>query len=129
MEQTVTFESSPPAWPAVADLLARHNFAVSTRMIDGELAFPDEVPGDAWRELRLGTPQGMITVRRDAGRLLFVVWGNADAGLRQAWNALVWAFAEAGNGRVETPGGVLSPIEYRRTAEFPAALQIGGEGS
>jgi hypothetical protein len=130
MEQTVSFAAgATPAWPAVADLLARHNFPVSMRMIDGELAFPDEVPGEAWRELRLGTPPGMITVRRDAGRLLFVVWGNAEPSMRQAWNALVWAFAEAGNGHIETPEGALSPVEYRRSADLPAALQFGGEGS
>ena len=28
----------------------------SMRMIDGELAFPDEQPPESWAELRVGTP-------------------------------------------------------------------------
>ena len=59
MDQTVSFAGRPtPAWAAVADLLARHGFPVQTRMIDGQLALPDEAPPEPWRELRVGTPQG-----------------------------------------------------------------------
>src|SRR5258708_4923977 len=67
MDQTVTFPGEPPEWPAVRDLLAARGFAVQTRMIDGELAFPDEAPRAGWRELRVGTPAGMVTPRREAG--------------------------------------------------------------
>src|SRR5947209_20453200 len=97
MEQTVTFPaSSPPSWSAARDLLASRGLHVQVRMIDGELAFPDEEPPENWRELRLGTTDGMtLTVRRDRDRVVLVVWGNADAGLVQARNALTWAFAEA----------------------------------
>ena len=56
MDQTVTFSQAPPTWATVSDLLTRRGFLVQTRMIDGQLAFPDEVPPDAWKELRLGTP-------------------------------------------------------------------------
>jgi hypothetical protein len=124
MEQTVAFpKSSPPTWTAVAELLARYHFPVSLRMVDGQLAFPDETLPEDWNELRLGTPQGMVTVRRDGERLLVVVWGNADAGLRQAWNALVWGFAEAGEGRIETGDGPRTPAQYQRTADLPAGLK------
>src|SRR5437764_11060911 len=91
-----------PLWPALAVLLAERGFPVQVRMIDGELAFPDEKPSEGWRELRLGTPQGMVTLRREPDRIAFVTWGNADRPLAQAWNALVWAYAEAGRGRVVT---------------------------
>jgi len=51
-------------------------------MIDGELAFPDEEPPANWHELRLGTAEGLaVTVRRESNRVVFVVWGNADAKL------------------------------------------------
>src|SRR5947209_19758679 len=118
LDQTATFPGgAAPDWPAVRDLLARHGFPVQLRMIDGELAFPDEEPAAAWRELRLGTPQGMVTVRREADRVTFVTWGNADAALRQAWNAVAWAFAEAGGGQLLTAAGAQSAADFRRGAD------------
>src|SRR5262249_59502019 len=108
MDQTVSFAGkATPTWAAVSDLLARRGFPVQTRMIDGQLAFPDETPPDEWKELRLGTPQGMVTLRRAADAVVFVTWGNADAALRQAWNALTWAFAEAGGGTVQAAQGAV----------------------
>src|SRR5262245_46265508 len=124
MEQRVTFGSGAvPAWETIRDLLAARGYPVQTRMIDGQLAFPDEVPPTEWNELRIGTPQGMVTVRRQPGGLTFVTWGNAEAALRQAWNAVVWAFAEAGAGQVQTDQGDVSPDAYRRTAELPDSLR------
>jgi hypothetical protein len=124
MDQTVTFAGgSVPAWPAVRELLHRHGFPVQVRMIDGELAFPDEAPPDSWQELRLGTPQGMVTVRRQPQQVVLVTWGNADASLRQAWNALTWAFAEAGAGQIESPQGPLTPTAFQGTADLPVALR------
>jgi hypothetical protein len=122
MEQIVAFpKSKAPTWAAVARLLSQYNFPVELRMIDGQLAFPEETLPEAWTEIRLGTAQGMVTVRRDGERLVLVVWGNADANLQQAWNALVWGFAEAGEGRVETADGPRSPADYRRAAALPTA--------
>src|ERR1700730_13908206 len=104
MEQTVTFPAgNQPFWPATRNLLASHGLSVQVRMIDGELAFPDEEPPEGWRELRLGTPEGvMVTVRRERDRIVLVIWGNANAALVQAWNALTWAFAETGRGKIQT---------------------------
>jgi hypothetical protein len=92
------------------------------RMIDGELSFPDETPPEDWSELRVGTPQGMVTVRREPGELVFVTWGNADAAMIEAWNALTWAYAEAGGGEVVTEKGKQSAGEFRRDAALPTAL-------
>ncbi len=122
MDQTVSFSGPPPSWEAVRDLLARRGYAVQMRMIDGQLAFPDEAPPEGWRELRVGTPGGMVTLRREPGQMVLVVWGNADAGLRRAWNALAWAVAEAGGGRVLTPDGALGAADYRARAELPEGL-------
>ena len=124
MDQTVVFSSSqPPAWEAVADLLTKHGFPVQMRMIDGQLAFPDEMPEEGWSELRAGTDAGMVTIRREADRVLLVVWGNAEPALQEAWNALVWAFATAGVGQVVTPSGSLSAEEYRAQAKLPESLR------
>ncbi len=126
MDQTVTFVDRPvPAWPTVRDLLARLGYPVQVRMIDGQLAFPDEEPPEEWSELRLAAPEGMVTLRRSTTGLTFVTWGNADAGLRQACNALVWAFADAGGGKIQSPQGSVEAAEFRKVADLPAALRAG----
>ncbi len=124
MEQTVSFAGKAmPTWGAVSDLLTRRGFPVQTRMIDGQLAFPDEVPPHDWKELRLGTPQGMVTLRRQGDTVAFVTWGNADAALRQVWNGLTWAFAEAGGGTVQSEHGAFDAETFRRQAEMPTSLR------
>jgi hypothetical protein len=103
MEQSVSFAGKPiPSYPAVRDFLSERGLPLQMGMIDGQLAFPDELPEADWRELRLRTPQGMVTVRREAEQLVFVIWGNADAAMIQTWNALASAFAEVGGGRVDS---------------------------
>lgn len=124
MEQTVTFPGQEvPPWNAVRDWLERRGVAVQLRMIDGQLAFSDEPPPDAWGELRVGTPLGMVTLHRDPDRIRVVTWGNADASLRQAWNLLAWAYAAAGNGQVLAAGGPLAAEAFRQTAELPPAIR------
>ena len=123
MEQTVTFPAgNPPSWSAARDLLASRELPVQVRMIDGELAFPDEEPPENWRELRVAAPNGMmVTVKREGDRLVLVVWGNADPGLIQAWNALTWAFAKAGKGKIDTADGLQSAAEYESRMDLSAA--------
>jgi hypothetical protein len=112
-----------PQWFAVRDLLAAHGFTVQLRMIDNQLAFPEEEPSPDWHELRLGTPQGMITVRREADRLRIVTWGNADAAMREAWNAIAWATAQSTDGSVDAPAGPMSAEQFRMQAELPVGLR------
>src|SRR5436190_17025675 len=124
MEQKVDFApGGSPAWEALRDFLAGRGFPVQVRMIDGQLAFPDETPAADWRELRLGTPQGMVTVRRDGDSLSFVTWGNADRPLLEAWNALVWAYASLNNGQIHSTRGLLSAEEYRKANDLPETLR------
>jgi hypothetical protein len=119
-ERVVTFVGGAvPPWQRVGELLTRSGFPVQMRMIDGQLAFPDEQPPESWSELRVGTSHGMVTVRREADRVRLVTWGNADAAMVQAWNALAWAFAEAGGGLVDGQ----SPADFRRHAELPSPLR------
>ncbi len=123
MTRTVRYSAAPPAWADIARTLGDQGYAVQIRMINGELAFPDEVPSEPWQELRLGTPAGMVTLRRGPNRIECVVWGNADAGLLQAWNGLAWACAVAGEGVIETDTGPRTPVEFRQTADLPDALR------
>jgi hypothetical protein len=129
MEQTITFPvGSPPSWLVVRDLLASRGFPVQVRMIDGELAFPDDEPSESWRELRLSSPEGrMVTVRREQDRLVLVVWGNADAQLVQVWNALTWAFAKVGNGTIHTAGSSEVASEYLGRTDMPEAFRKSPE--
>jgi hypothetical protein len=115
MEHVVDFGTTAfPAWASAAALMAERGFHVDVRMVDGELTFPDELPPESWREMRLGTPGGMITLRRNANAVSVVTWENADPAMRDAWHAVTWAFAKAGNGRVMHPDGPLSADDFRR---------------
>lgn len=123
--ELIIAHSGPVDWKAARDLLAEKGILLQMRMIDGELALSDDAPPETWRELRLGTPQGMITVRREPGRLALVTWGNADAPMRQAWHALTWAFATATGGQVQTEHGALTADQFRGRVELPAGFGPG----
>jgi hypothetical protein len=84
-----------PEWPIIRDSLAKAGEQAVVRMIDGLPAFPDEVPEPGWGELRLGMNGGMVSLRRSAGEILCVVWGNADEALLKSWRACAAAVAEA----------------------------------
>ncbi len=88
-------------------------------MIDGMPAFPDEIPDSDWCELRLGTPAGMITLRKQPSSLSCVVWGNADSLLVQDWHRVIWACAAAGYGQIETPAGTQSASEFASLHGIP----------
>ncbi len=128
MEQSISFAGKPiPLYPRIRDFLGQRGFPLQMGMIDGQIAFPDELPDENWCELRIRTPQGTVTVRRDEVRLVFVTWGNADAAMVQAWNALVWAFAELGNGLIETAEGLLDSRTFRKRVELPPNLRAAEE--
>jgi len=123
LTRTVRYPAEPPAWAAVAKLLTAGGYPVRMGMIDGELAFPDEEPAEPWRELRLNTPGGTVTLRRGPDRIDLVVWGNAAGELLQGWNALAWACAAAGDGVVVTEAGDVAAADFLRTADLPDALR------
>ena len=123
MEHVVRFpgEESPNLRRVMA-LLAEHNFPVQVRMVDGELTMPDEVFPDGWKEVRVGTPSGMVTLVRRGREVHIVTWGNADDPMQRAWNAVAWAVARVGGGGVIRPEGPMSPGDFRTSAPFPEAL-------
>jgi hypothetical protein len=123
IEQTVEFDAEPPSWPKVRALLADAGVAAAMRMIDGQLAFPDETPPDAWTELRVAAPGGMATIRRRGRSLAVVVFGGADAAMLKGANAVAWGLAKVGNGRVVTAAGPRSADEFLADADFPAGMK------
>ncbi len=121
LDRTVRFPGEPPAWDAIRGQLRRVGVEPALRMIDGQPAFPDEAPEPGWHELRLGTPAGMVTLRRGPSSLSCVVWGNADDALLAVRDRLAWACAGAGGGSVETPTGPLPADEFAHSAGISPA--------
>ncbi len=105
LETRVPCPAGIPAWPAVAAALTRKGCPVEMRMIDGELAFPDEPPRDDWRELRVAAGGAMVTVRRGDGEVALVTWGTADAAQSRLAQALGEAFGEVASGGASGPPG------------------------
>ena len=97
MERVVEFAGPPPSWQAIRDAITAVGLTPMLRMIDGLPAFPDENPEDGWRELRLSTSGGMMTLRLEPNRLSVVVWGNSGPELLSDWEAVVRACATAAN--------------------------------
>ena len=101
LERTVHFQSGiVPDWKSVAAKFGELGIVPVLRMIDGQLAFPDEQPEASWSELRIGLPDGMVTLRREGASVRCLVWGNADAGLVRNRDQCCWALAAAGEGTV-----------------------------
>jgi hypothetical protein len=105
------------AWADLASRLAARGVPAAVRMIDGLPAFPDEEPPADWRELRLGTPAGMVTLRRSPEDVTCTVWGNADTALERAQRAIAWAVADAAGGNIDTGGREISAGEFERTID------------
>lgn len=115
MDRTILYPGgSVPSWEAIREQLQRVGEAGTIRMIDGLPAFPDENPEPGWKEIRVGLSAGMVTLRAGSDRLVCVVWGNADAAMRTAWDKLCWA-AAVGGGVVETPAGPIDAAEFARS--------------
>ena len=128
MNQKVTFAAGQaPSWPRLRQLLAGHGLAAQLRMIDGQLAFPDEEPPESWQELRIGTTNGMVTLRREPDGVQLVTWGNADAAMRQAWNANYLGRSGAKRrDSIEAQSTKCSAAEFAQTVELPATMKPGG---
>jgi len=124
LEHTVRFrgEGSPDMRRVIA-LLGERNFPVQVRMVDGELTMPDEVPPEGWKEVRLATSSGMVTLMHQGREVRVVTWGNADDPMQRAWNAVAWAVAKAGDGQVIRSEGPQSPDDFRASVAVPDTLR------
>ena len=66
------------------DRLAAAGLPSSLAMVDNVLQGPGATPPVAWRDARLRTPAGVVTLRRVPSGVAVVVFGNADDALRDA---------------------------------------------
>lgn len=124
MQQIVEFEPGKiPEWASVRDLLASHGIEAPMRMIDGSLAFPNEMPKAEWKEIRVAPPGGMITIRKTDRTVTLVAWGDADPSLAAGWNSVVWGFAKSGAGVILGAAGPQGPDEFQKTALMPESLR------
>jgi hypothetical protein len=102
VERVVQFPSGPvPTWAAVSTKLTEAGEPPVLRMIDGELALPNETPPDGWSELRVSLSGGMVTLRRDGDAVRCIVWGTADPDLVRSRDACCAALAAAGGDGVQ----------------------------
>jgi hypothetical protein len=81
---------------ALVDALAADGRACVVLMIDGALWPPGRACPDAWREARLKTPAGMVTLARRGDGVAVVVFGNASEELRATQVAVAEAVKRAG---------------------------------
>ncbi|HEY7141116.1 MAG TPA: hypothetical protein VIE44_13510 [Methylomirabilota bacterium] len=64
--------------------LAAAGLPSALAMVDNVLQGPGAAPPAAWRDARLRTPAGVVTLRRVPSGVAVVVFGNADDALRAA---------------------------------------------
>ena len=113
MEHRVQIPSGTPvSWSAIRQVLSEVGEKPVLRMIDAELAFPDELPPEEWTELRIALSGGMVTLRRHSESVACITWGNADEALTDSWNKTCWAVATATQGAIVSTLGELSADEF-----------------
>jgi hypothetical protein len=113
VERVVRFAAAVPEWPAVVSKLIEVGETPAVRMIDGLPAFPDELPGPDWQEVRVGLAGGMVTLRRSASDVRVVTWGTSEPALVRSWDRFCWAVAAAGEGVLVLPEGPQSAAAFR----------------
>jgi hypothetical protein len=79
----------------VLDTLAAGGLPAVIAMVDNALRAPGAPPPDEWRDVRLRTPAGMVTLARRSLGVAVVVFGSADAALQDALRRVADAVRQA----------------------------------
>jgi hypothetical protein len=79
----------------VLDALAAAGLPSAVAMVDDTLRPPAAPPPEEWRDVRLRTPAGMVTLRRRPDGVAVLVFGNADGALQAAQRAVADAVRAA----------------------------------
>lgn len=66
------------------DRLTAAGLPSAVAMVDNVLQGPGASPPQTWRDARLRTPAGVVTLRRVPSGVAVVIFGNADDALRAA---------------------------------------------
>jgi hypothetical protein len=69
---------------ALLDQLSTAGLPSALAMVDNVLQGPGAIPPAVWRDARIRTPAGVVTLRRVPSGVAVVVFGNADDALRAA---------------------------------------------
>jgi hypothetical protein len=85
--------TAPPDLRVALDRAGRAGLACTVAMIDGQLCLPTANIPERWRELRLRTEAGMITLERRIAGVAVVVMSNADERLKEAQRRLAKALS------------------------------------
>jgi hypothetical protein len=80
-----------PSLTALLEALAKQGLPSTILMIDNQLVSPKVPPPSAWRDVRLKTPAGTVSIKREAAGVSVTVFGNADPALLAAQAAIVQA--------------------------------------
>ena len=67
----------------VVGRLANAGVTAMVVMVDGQLVAPGKPLAPKWKDARIRTPAGTVTLSRRAGEVAVVVFGNADEALRK----------------------------------------------
>jgi hypothetical protein len=80
-----------PSLSALLETLAKQGLPSTILMVDNQLVSPRVPPPSTWRDVRLKTPAGTVSIKREAGGVSVTVFGNADPALLAAQAAIVQA--------------------------------------
>jgi hypothetical protein len=75
---------SPVSLPTLLERLAASGLPSTLAMVDNVLQGPGATPPAVWRDVRLRTPAGVVTLRRVPSGVAVIVFGNAEDPLRSA---------------------------------------------
>jgi hypothetical protein len=94
LEIVVPRERPLPLGP-VLEALGAAGVSAVVAMVDNALRPPGAPPPEDWRDVRLRTPAGMVTLRRPGTGIAVLCFGNADAALQAAQRAVADAVRAA----------------------------------
>jgi hypothetical protein len=75
---------SPCPLAPLLERLTASGFPTSIAMVDNQLWSPRATPPGQWRDVRLRTPAGIVTLLHRPEGVAVVIFGNADAVLQEA---------------------------------------------
>jgi hypothetical protein len=77
-----------PSLSQLLEKLAQANLPSSIIMIDNQLVSPKVPPPTTWRDVRLKTPAGTVSLKLEPAGVSVTVFGNADEKLVAAQQAI-----------------------------------------
>ena len=83
LEERIACTDLPPL-ERVLSALAADGYPSMIVMVDGALVMPKAAPPTHWRDVRLRTPDGTVSIVRHEGAVAAVIFGNADERLQKA---------------------------------------------